>query len=84
MRDAAVFKMIERVIASLTFNIEGKPLRGLQVMGVLETRALDFDNIVILSMNENSFPRRFQVKSFIPENIRRGYGLPTIRFEASL
>lgn len=84
MRDAAVFKMIERVIASLTFNIEGKPLRGLQVMGVLETRALDFDNIVILSMNENSFPRRFQVRSFIPENIRRGYGLPTIRFEESL
>lgn len=46
-------------------------------MGVLETRALDFDRLIILSMNEGKFPSRNVQNSFIPYNLRRGFGLPT-------
>ncbi len=53
-------------------------------MGVLETRALDFDNIIVMSMNERIFPRRNHANSFIPESIRRGYGLPTSDFQESV
>ena len=55
---------------------EGKPLAGLQIMGVLETRALDFKNIIYLSFNEGVFPNSTQYRSFILPEIRREYGLP--------
>ena len=60
---------------------EGEPLKGLQIMGPLETRALDFDNLVILSCNEGSFPRRSVASSFIPPELRRGFGLPTYEYQ---
>lgn len=63
-------------MASVTF--EGEPVHGMQVMGILETRCLDFDNLVILGLNENKWPRNFIAPSFIPYNIRKGFGLPGI------
>jgi len=48
------------------------------VMGILETRCLDFKNLVILGLNENKWPRTFTAPSFIPANIRKGFGLPGI------
>ncbi|MDE6108776.1 MAG: PD-(D/E)XK nuclease family protein, partial [Muribaculaceae bacterium] len=59
-------------------TMEGTPLRGLQIMGVAETRALDFDNIIFLSMNDRVFPRRTATKTMLPNNIRAGYGLPLV------
>ena len=56
----------------------GEPLQGTQVMGVLESRALDFENVIILSMNEGVYPKAITSASFIPYNLRRGFGLPTI------
>ena len=50
---------------------------GLQIMGPLETRALDFTNLVVLSCNEGVFPRRSVSSSFIPPELRKGFGLPT-------
>ncbi|HYC86526.1 MAG TPA: PD-(D/E)XK nuclease family protein, partial [Chryseosolibacter sp.] len=54
-----------------------EPLSGLQIMGVLETRNLDFKNVFLLSLNEGSFPAAAQKGSYIPYNIRKAYGLPT-------
>ncbi len=84
MRGATLVRMIERSLQSEIVHFKGEPLAGLQVMGVLETRALDFDNIIVMSMNERIFPRRNHANSFIPESIRRGYGLPTSDFQESV
>lgn len=70
-------KLFRQVIYSLKLPFSGEPLNGLQVMGVLETRNLDFENVYILSMNEGKFPPGISQSSFIPFNLRRGYNLPT-------
>lgn len=77
MDPSTALRLIETAVGSATVNFDGKPLHGLQIMGVLETRALDFDRVIMMSMNERIFPRRHMAGSFIPEALRRGYGLPT-------
>jgi CRISPR/Cas system-associated exonuclease Cas4 (RecB family) len=67
-----------------TVPFRGEPLSGLQVMGILETRVLDFDNLVVLSMNEGIFPHTAPPNSFIPYNLRKGFGLPTIDNQDSI
>jgi CRISPR/Cas system-associated exonuclease Cas4 (RecB family) len=61
-----------------TVPFRGEPLSGLQVMGILETRVLDFDNLIVLSLNEGVFPHTAPPNSVIPYNLRKGFGLPTI------
>lgn len=78
MRGSTFMTIFERILQSKNINVEGTPLKGVQVMGVLETRALDFDNIIFMDMNERTFPRRDYVKTMIPNNLRRGYGLSPI------
>ncbi len=81
---STIFSLVERLIAGETVNFEGRPLRGLQIMGVLEARSLDFDTVILPSMNEKVFPRtRFQ-PSFIPEQLRRAYGLSTIEHQEGI
>ena len=55
----------------------GEPLQGIQVMGVLETRAIDFENLVVLSVNEGTLPSGRLPNSFIPFDIKSEFGLPT-------
>ena len=74
-------KVMESAVESISVPFKGEPLKGLQVMGPLETRALDFRNIVILSANEGMFPRRSVSSSFIPPELRKGFGLPTYEFQ---
>lgn len=71
-------KLFRQVIRNLRLPFTGEPLRGLQVMGMLETRNLDFDNVIILSMNEGSWPPDMSSHSFIPYNLRRAFGMPTV------
>lgn len=71
------FRLLRKLIGGVNVSFQGEPLSGLQVMGVLETRALDFDRMVILSMNEGVFPLRKAANSFIPASLRRAFGLPT-------
>ncbi len=73
----SVFHLVDRLLAGEKVTFEGEPLEGLQVMGLLETRALDFDHLVVLSMNDKIMPRRGRKRTFIPDSLRRGYGLPT-------
>ncbi len=72
-----LFKLLVQYFNTLSVSFEGEPLAGLQVMGILETRTLDFKNIVLLSVNEGIMPRENAVGSFIPYHLRRGVELPT-------
>lgn len=71
----------QQVLRMLTMEASipyvGEPLNGLQVMGVLETRALDFDNLIITGFNDDLYPGRTRGNSFVPYVLRKGFGLPT-------
>ncbi|MFI3306398.1 MAG: PD-(D/E)XK nuclease family protein [Rikenellaceae bacterium] len=70
--------LLRRHIQPLRIPFEGEPLEGLQVMGILETRNLDFENVIILSMNDDNFPgNRTQQPSYIPYTLRFAFDLPT-------
>ena len=84
MKIDTYFRLLKRVTDTITIPFHGEPLSGLQIMGVLETRALDFDRLIILSMNEGIFPLRKAANSFIPYNLRRGFGLPTYEHQDSV
>ena len=84
MRIDTYFRLLKRMTDSITIPFHGEPLSGLQIMGVLETRALDFDRLIILSMNEGIFPLKKVSNSFIPYNLRRGFGLPTYEHQDSV
>ena len=71
-------KIFSHVAESLSAPFSGEPLEGMQVMGMLETRNLDFDYVFILSVNEDYLPLGNKKGSFIPYNIRKAFELPTI------
>lgn len=78
------FYLIDRFISGSIVSLQGEPLEGLQIMGVLETRCLDFKNVIVLSMNERVFPRKHFSRSFIPYSIRKGFGMATIEHQESI
>lgn len=80
----SLFFILSRSMSGAIVPFEGKPLQGLQVMGVLETRLLDFKNLIVLSMNEKIFPTKHYTKSFIPNGIRSAYGLSTYKHQDSM
>ncbi len=73
-----------RLLQGEVVALEGEPLQGLQIMGMLETRALDFDHIVIVGMNDRTIPGRMKQRSFIPNVIRRGFGMPVNTYQEEL
>ncbi|MBP5562024.1 MAG: PD-(D/E)XK nuclease family protein [Muribaculaceae bacterium] len=75
------FYLIDRLVSGITLPFEGDPLQGLQVMGLLETRCLDFENMIVLSVNERTLPRRFRPKSMVSEFNRILYGMATIEHQ---
>lgn len=75
----SVRKMLETLGKGGRVPFSGEPLKGLQVMGVLETRVLDFENIILLSVNENIIPAPRNYQSFIPFEIKKHFLLPTFR-----
>ena len=77
MRKETCLRILSQITSSVTIPFKGEPLAGLQVIGSLEVRALDFDNLIILSVNEGKFPASSQMNSLIPYNLRVGFGLPT-------
>lgn len=71
-------RLLIRIAGTVKIPFSGEPLIGVQVMGVLETRLLDFDRVILLSFNENTLPAGVTaVNSFIPFNLRKGFGMPT-------
>ena len=77
-------RLIRQLTASITIPFVGEPLDGLQIMGVLETRGLDFENLIITSFNEGIFPTKSSSNSFIPYNLRRGFELPTTEHQDAI
>lgn len=68
--------LFERLITREEISLKGEPLSGVQVMGLLETRNLDFENIIFLGANEGMLPKTAFQDSFIPFDLRRAYQLP--------
>lgn len=79
-----MFQLIETVLSSLAVPFTGAEAEGLQVMGFLETRNLDFSNVILLSANEGVLPKSGNESSFIPYSLRVGYGMTTIEHKNSL
>ena len=71
-----VLKLFRQIFRELKLPFEGEPLQGLQIMGVLESRNLDFRRVIICDVNEGSFPPGGGINSMIPFNLRRAFGLP--------
>ncbi len=69
----------KQLISSETLSFQGEPLQGLQLMGMLETRVLDFENVIITSVNEGVLPQNSSQNSFIPFDVKVAFGLPTYR-----
>lgn len=70
------YQLLLKQLDSLAIPFEGEPLKGLQLIGFLETRCLDFDHVLMLSASDNHLPGNSHRNSFIPYNLRRGFGLP--------
>ena len=75
---ATLQRLTSQIIQQASIPFHGEPAEGIQVMGVLETRNLDFDHVLLLSCNEGNIPRGVNDSSFIPHNIRQAYELTTI------
>lgn len=83
--DLKTFKSLFRKAArSVKIPFSGEPVEGLQVMGVLETRNLDFKHVFMLNMNEDIFPAAQRNGSFIPYRIRKAFGLPTFEIQDAI
>ena len=78
------YRLLAQYTALVKIPFEGEPLSGLQIMGPLETRALDFENVIMLSVGEGVFPSRTVSASMIPFNLRLGFGLPTYELQDSI
>lgn len=74
-----LYNFFKRIIANEVLSFQGEPLSGLQCMGVLESRVLDFDHVIITSLNEGVIPRNSQQPSFIPFDVKSHFGLPTYK-----
>lgn len=72
-------RLMQRMMSQVSIPFHGEPAIGLQVMGVLETRNLDFRHLILLSANEGKLPRSAHESSFIPYNLREAFGMNTIQ-----
>lgn len=74
-----LFNVYKQIIEFAEVSFEGEPLSGLQIMGVLESRVLDFETVIITSLNEGKFPSGKSNNSFIPFDVKLELGLPTFK-----
>ncbi len=74
-----LYVIFKQIIELSEVSFEGEPLEGLQIMGVLESRVLDFENVIITSLNEGKLPAGKGGVSFIPNDVKRELGLPTFK-----
>ena len=77
-------RLTTQLIQQTTIPFHGEPAEGVQVMGVLETRNLDFDHVILLSCNEGNMPKGINDSSFIPHSIRKAYELTTVENKVAI
>ncbi len=81
---SSLFKIYSNLIDNELINFIGEPLKGLQIMGFLESQNIDFERVIITSMNEGIFPNTSKKASFIPFDIRKTYALKTHHEETKM
>lgn len=81
---AILTRLLRQLVDSTTIPFHGEPAKGIQVMGVLETRNLDFDHVLLLSANEGNIPRGVDDASFIPHSLRKGFEMTTIENKVAI
>jgi len=74
--DKLYMQIVIKLLNSTSIPFTGEPLKGMQLMGLMESRMLDFDNLIILSANEGVLPKNNMNMSFIPYNLRKGFKMP--------
>ncbi len=77
-------RLLTQLVRTTSIPFHGEPAEGLQMMGVLETRNLDFDHVLLLSCNEGNMPKGVNDTSFIPYSIRKAFGLTTIDHKVAI
>jgi len=77
-------RILDSILKKKSVPFTGEPLTGVQIMGILETRSLDFENIILLSANEGILPAVTTASSFIPFSLREAFGLPTVNYQESI
>ena len=82
--DITLQRLVTQLVQQTTIPFHGEPAEGIQVMGVLETRNLDFDHVLLLSCNEGNMPKGVNDSSFIPHSIRHAYELTTVENKVSI
>ena len=82
--DSTLQRLVNQLIQQTSIPFHGEPAEGIQVMGVLETRNLDFDHVLLLSCNEGNMPKGVNDSSFIPHSIRQAYELTTVENKVSI
>ena len=79
VKEGVYRSLVRRHLQAERVPFTGEPLQGLQIMGILETRNLDFKNVILLSMTDNNFPgNRATDRSFLPYSLRYGFDIPTV------
>ena len=82
--DQTLQRLTTQIIQQTSIPFHGEPIEGIQVMGVLVTRNIDFDHVLLLSCNEGNMPRGVNDSSFIPHSIRQAYELTTVENKVSI
>src|SRR5690606_2334411 len=75
----ALYAVYKELLSSETLDFQGEPLQGLQIMGMLESRVLDFETVILTSVNEGILPSGKSNNSFIPFDLKKYYKLPTYK-----
>ena len=83
-KNETYIRILDKILKNQSVPFSGEPLSGIQIMGFLETRALDFRNIIMLSVNEGILPSVTSGSSFIPFSIREAFGLPVNNHKESV
>ena len=84
VKPETLYRLLVKVLSTTSIPFHGEPAIGMQIMGVLETRNLDFRHLVMLSVNEGQLPKTGGSSSFIPYNLRKAFGMTTIEHKIAV
>lgn len=84
LKPSTLLLLIRKLLMNVTLSFIGEPIHGLQMMGMLETRCLDFNQLIITSFNEGIYPKKDNINTYIPYSIRSNFGLPTTEHQDAI
>lgn len=84
IKQETLCRLLRNLIAHITIPFHGEPIIGMQIMGLIETRNLDFKHILLISANEGNLPKTSSESSFIPYSVRNAFGLTTMKLKSAV